>query len=385
MSTSPAPTVQPALLFIPDISGFTQFVNETDISHSQHIIEELLERVIDANDLNLVMAEIEGDAIFFYRTGEPPSAAEILAQVQRMFINFHLHLKVYESHRICQCGACSSASNLTLKFFCHYGEVSINTIKDRSKPFGPNVILTHRLMKNDIPSREYVLLTDAMTKACSNWVDISQASWAPPVEGKETYDAGEVSFNYVPLGQLRHHVPEPSVTDFGIAGATDILISSEKVIEAPMELVFDVISDLDYRHHWFVGIKGSDKLNHKITQGGSTHRCIVKQKESDPFFVVHDFNVKNDLVTFVETNHKDGYSSIYYIRRLGKGLTKVEVKFITKPNPIKRIMFNLLMRKRVQKAIKEQFVNLNNYCKQLVAEHRGHQSHIELGLAEIHE
>ena len=32
-----------ALIFIPDISGFTKFVNDTDIEHSQHIIEELIE------------------------------------------------------------------------------------------------------------------------------------------------------------------------------------------------------------------------------------------------------------------------------------------------------------------------------------------------------
>ena len=31
------------LLFIPDISGFTRFVNETEIDHSRLIIQELLE------------------------------------------------------------------------------------------------------------------------------------------------------------------------------------------------------------------------------------------------------------------------------------------------------------------------------------------------------
>ena len=40
---------QPTLLFVPDISGFTRFVNETEISHSRHIIAELLETLIDAN------------------------------------------------------------------------------------------------------------------------------------------------------------------------------------------------------------------------------------------------------------------------------------------------------------------------------------------------
>ena len=39
--------VRPALLFIPDISGFTKFVGENEIQHSRHIIEELQEVLID--------------------------------------------------------------------------------------------------------------------------------------------------------------------------------------------------------------------------------------------------------------------------------------------------------------------------------------------------
>ena len=40
------------LLFIPDISGFTRFINETEIDHSRLIIQELLELLINANNQN---------------------------------------------------------------------------------------------------------------------------------------------------------------------------------------------------------------------------------------------------------------------------------------------------------------------------------------------
>ena len=58
------------LLFIPDISGFTRFVNETEIEHSRLIIQELLEILINANQIGLEVSEIEGDAILFYKFGE---------------------------------------------------------------------------------------------------------------------------------------------------------------------------------------------------------------------------------------------------------------------------------------------------------------------------
>ena len=55
-----------SLLFIPDISGYTNFIQTTEVEHSQHVIAELLEILIDANDSGFELAEIEGDALFFY-------------------------------------------------------------------------------------------------------------------------------------------------------------------------------------------------------------------------------------------------------------------------------------------------------------------------------
>lgn len=59
-------------VFIPDISGFTNFVKQTEISHSKHIISELLEAIINSNILDLKVAEIEGDAFFFIERNSFP-------------------------------------------------------------------------------------------------------------------------------------------------------------------------------------------------------------------------------------------------------------------------------------------------------------------------
>ena len=150
--------LQPSLLFIPDISGFTNFVQETDIAHSKHIISELLEILIDANELGLTLAEIEGDALFFYRDATLPSREAIIHQVEEMFLNFHNHLVAYKYRRICRCGACTTAADLKLKFVIHAGEIDHIQVKDSRKPFGPNVVLVHRLLKNSIDGDEYALL-----------------------------------------------------------------------------------------------------------------------------------------------------------------------------------------------------------------------------------
>ena len=61
-----------SLLFLPDISGFTEFVQTTEVGHSQHIISELLQLLIDADILDLELAEVEGDALFFYKVSSFP-------------------------------------------------------------------------------------------------------------------------------------------------------------------------------------------------------------------------------------------------------------------------------------------------------------------------
>ena len=109
------------LLFIPDISGFTRFVNEIEIEHSRHIIQQLLEVLINANKIGLEISEIEGDAILFYKFGEPVKMEFLTDQVEKMFIAFHQHIRGYDHRKICQCKACVSVVNLSLKIITHYG------------------------------------------------------------------------------------------------------------------------------------------------------------------------------------------------------------------------------------------------------------------------
>lgn len=135
------------LLFIPDISGFTRFVNEMEIEHSRLIIQELLEILINANDIGLEISEIEGDAILFYKFGEAPDLKELYKQVEKMFCAFHQNIIAYDSHRFCQCRGCTSAVDLTLKIVTHYGEFTDYHVKNFKKLIGKDVIVAHQLLK----------------------------------------------------------------------------------------------------------------------------------------------------------------------------------------------------------------------------------------------
>jgi hypothetical protein len=189
------------LLFIPDISGFTNFVSNVELAHSKHIIQELLELLIDSNQLGLEISEVEGDAILFYKFGDLPKLKEIYWQVEKMFYAFHRHLKFYEHHRTCHCKACISSFNLSLKIITHYGEFTGYKVKNFYTLIGKDVIVAHQLLKNDIDKHEYWLITKSLLNdnppdGFREWMKWNSSS-------KQT-DDGEISFHYTQLDKLKN-------------------------------------------------------------------------------------------------------------------------------------------------------------------------------------
>lgn len=189
------------LIFIPDISGFTNFVNSVEIDHSQHIIHELLEVILDANQMDLNISEIEGDAILFYKFGASPDLSLAYAQVEKMFLSFHKHLEWYESKRTCHCNACISAINLTLKVITHYGEFKEYKIRNFRKLIGMDIIIAHQLLKNDISNHEYWLITNSLV---SGKTPKKFKPWMKWDHGSKQINDGEIFFHFAQLSNLKN-------------------------------------------------------------------------------------------------------------------------------------------------------------------------------------
>jgi|SRR5215831_9299638 len=191
------------LLFIPDISGFSRFVNEIEIEHSRHIIQQLLEILINANETSLEISEIEGDAILFYKFGEPLDLEAIHKQVEKMFCAFHRHLIMCDNRKICQCRSCVSAVDLSLKVISHYGEFANYNVKQFNKLIGKDVIVAHQLLKNDIPQHEYWLVTKDLLKEkelpeLTNWMQWGKSS--------QQTENGQINFYYTQLSPLKDEI-----------------------------------------------------------------------------------------------------------------------------------------------------------------------------------
>jgi hypothetical protein len=82
----------------------------------------------------------------------------------------------------CECAFCRNGKNLALKIVVHTGSAVFHQIGGFNKVSGPDVILAHRLLKNSVPDKEYLLMSEA---AYSN---IGQNLKGPFLTGKETYE-----------------------------------------------------------------------------------------------------------------------------------------------------------------------------------------------------
>ena len=178
-----------AVLVLADISGYTSFITnrETSLLHAEQIITALLEAMIDRTEFPLTLNKLEGDAAFFWaESGADRGAAmrDVLAQVQALFAAFDARLAQVAAERAnCTCEACASIAGLRIKAFVHCGEVAVKQVRQFEELAGTDVILVHRLMKNHLAEREYVLLSEAAARAWPLPVEAGARAHAEPFEG----------------------------------------------------------------------------------------------------------------------------------------------------------------------------------------------------------
>jgi len=86
----------------------------------------------------------------------------------------------------CPCNACQRIEILKLKFVAHHGQFSRQRLGGVEQLHGTDVIVPHRLVKNKVPIREYLLATEAVLSRLSE----ERRQRFTPYE--ETFDLGAV-------------------------------------------------------------------------------------------------------------------------------------------------------------------------------------------------
>jgi len=328
-----------SLLFIPDISGYTEFVQNTEVAHSQHVITELLEILIDANTQHLELAEVEGDALFFYKEQEIPSSEKLLAQVETMFTAFYGHLKLLEKNRICPCNACATAPNLKLKIIAHCSDLQFISIQDKRKPFGLEVIEAHRLMKNSVDSDNYVLMTKGLVDTIHLPTDYKSKLFRFS-EGKDTYDKKELDYVYAIIDANKLKLkPFVQAKKVHFNNAPTIAFKKEFPVSAPELLEY--ITNYSYRHNWAKGVDKLEFNENQVTRIGTEHVCVINGKGLN--FITVSKKTKPGILSYGEMTTSpppvDELYQFFNITRLTETSCVLETEMYLKAaSPIKKLV-----------------------------------------------
>ncbi|MFL6581581.1 MAG: DUF2652 domain-containing protein [Burkholderiales bacterium] len=321
-----------ATILIPDISGYTEFLTKTELVHSSHIINELLETILAANEREFELSEVEGDALLLYRKGKPIEGDALVRLCLSMFGSFHQQVKIIERDSVCQCGACKTASSLSLKFIAHHGVVQEIKVRQFTKCSGVDMIVAHRLLKNRIASDEYILATPS----CFDLSTLQRSTGALAWErSSDEYAAiGTIQYQYAPLTGIRRTIADPPPRTSPVIELGDHSVAVE--IDAPMLEVYQLVIDLDRRPEWLTAV---ERLSRPATTEriGLRHVCIFHGLTVEWETVKSE--ITDDEILYVEEGRiveKDlPARASFILKRLGERKTflRFHAKWLSSPEP----------------------------------------------------
>ena len=163
------PKTELACFVIADISGYTHFVSGVELDHAQDIIADIMDTLVKALRPSFRLAKFEGDAAFVYTLADKVDGSLLQDSIEAAYFAFRKRLRNIKQANSCECQACSRMQSLDVKFVVHHGEFIRQKMSGREELAGRDVILVHRLLKNDVGKtfgpRAYALFSDACVRA----------------------------------------------------------------------------------------------------------------------------------------------------------------------------------------------------------------------------
>jgi hypothetical protein len=347
------------LIFIPDISGFSRFVTETEIEHSRAIIQELLETLINANNSGLEISEIEGDAILFYRFGDMPDLQELYRQVECMFIAFHKSLIAYDNRKYCQCDACVSAISLSLKIITHYGEFTGYNVSTFSKLIGKDIIVAHELLKNEIDTHEYWLVTqsllgDGPAHALADWME-----WNA---GAKQTQGGTVAYRYTPLRPLRRGVSPDPLPQASLSDKVKV-ISLSRTYDTDIITLFHASGDFNNRARWQEGVVSVEEVAHWLPRVGMRCRCVLENGEAVTY--ANSYSYRSDRIEFTETDEERRCVTRFLLEAVDATSTTLTIEHYIPKSLMGQILFRRSKQQKLEAALERSLENLVGVVKEI--------------------
>src|SRR5256885_5579492 len=167
---------QPTCFLIADISGYTGYLADVELGHAQDILADLVGAVVTALRPNFRLAKLEGDAAFTLMTADKIDGSMLLDTIERCYFGFRRRRRDVRQATSCDCNACVRIPDLDLKFVVHHGSAIQQKVAGRQELLGSDVIVAHRLLKNDVVETFGINAYALISQSCIDASDLDPAA-----------------------------------------------------------------------------------------------------------------------------------------------------------------------------------------------------------------
>ena len=240
---------QKGFLVLSDISGYSSYLNQSELEHAHETLTDLLNLLIERTSSPLQIFKLEGDAVLSYApSGAFHQGQTLLEVIENSYLAFRKALQLMTLNTTCTCNACRYIPNLDLKFFVHYGTYTVQEMGQYRELLGSDVNLVHRITKNRISEKLGTKAYAAFTQTVID--ELQMSDLAAEMEA--------LSDTYADVGQLTlfihdmHTVWETRKDETRLAlDPANALYVAEDDFPVPPPLLWEYITKPEYRSIFF--------------------------------------------------------------------------------------------------------------------------------------
>lgn len=263
---------EPACLLIADISGYTSYLGGVELDHAQDILADLIETVVSGLRPSFRLAKLEGDAALTYAIADRLDGSLLLDVIERCYFGFRRRRRDVRQATSCECNACIRIPDLNLKFVVHHGAVLPQRVAGREELLGPDVILVHRLLKNDVVATTGIEAYALLSAACIAATDLDPVALGMR-EVVETYE--HIGGVRAWVHDLERRWQEEEARKRVMVSEREAVFRVDAPTAAPPQLAWEFMTAPGRRLGWQYGITGFEQVAAGNRRGvGATNHCI---------------------------------------------------------------------------------------------------------------
>ena len=264
--------VERSCLLIADISGYTSYLAGVELDHAQDILADLIGTVVTTLRPTFRLAKLEGDAAFMAAPQDDLDGSLLLDVIERCYFGFRRRRRDVRQATSCECNACVRIPDLNLKFVVHHGTILRQRVAGHEELLGADVILVHRLLKNDVVAATGVEAYALLSQQCVDAMDVDVDALGMHAT-TETYEH---------IGAVRLWVHDLERRWQEEEGRTRVFVAERQAFyhigtptSAPPQVAWEFVTAPGRRLMWQAGVTGVEVVATGNRRGvGATNHCV---------------------------------------------------------------------------------------------------------------